>query len=417
MSIIPIFNNQKVPIQLAGTEIRLPAKQWTNVPFHIAIQFTKDPGLILDYKAAEQYAVDWRDGKRHIAIASPFNPYDGYGLVGIHAVKGLEDRGLSMHISSTNSVVRHKHHLSTNYPWVDIIARKRTLLPKWGLSHFQPPDFDKVTSVRRIGWTMFESTRIPKNWLPYFDLIERLIVPSHGQIPIFRDSGVKVPIHVVPDGVDFDAFCEVERPERDTFTFITWGRLSSRKCPIETVECFIKAFPKEDDVRLILKTREHDLGGGKIVPDFSDPRVTVIDANWSLPRLVQFVHDADCGIFLSHGEGFYQPPIQAMATCLPVIMISHSGCTDSANIKYNYPIGLDPKQPFVPSPMAAEYKESDKLSWWQPDYEQAVEMMRYVYQHRKQAQRKGQKAAQWVRKKFSIDVMCDKLASLLLKLD
>lgn len=409
------MNRTNVGIQLAGTTIILPPKKWVDVPYHIAIQFKKDSNLLLDFKAAEKYAIDWRDGKRHIAIASPFNPYDGYGLVGIHAIRGLEERGFSVHIS--NSIAKYRGVLSNRYPWVDSIARKRPLLPKWGLAHFQPSQFGAPICVRRIGWTMFESTRLPKNWLPYFDLIEHLITPSHGQVPIFRNSGVTVPIHVVPDGIDFSAFTDVERQEKDTFTFITWGRLSSRKCPIDTIECFIKAFPTQKNVRLILKTREHDLGGGKVVPHFNDERITIIDENWDLPRLVQFVHEADCGIFLSHGEGFYQPPVQAMATGLPVIVSNHSGCADFANEKYNYPIGLDPITPYVPSPMAQEYKENDKLEWWEPDYNQAIAAMRNVYYNRTEAMKKAKKAAPWVRKRFSIDVMSDKLAALLMKLD
>ena len=413
LSTVPVYNNGKVPIKLASTDIVLPSKQWVDVPFRIALAHRKNPEITTAWKEAHKRAIDWEGSNRHIAIVTPYNPFDGYGLGGCHTIAGLDGNGFTLHMN--NPVTHFKDVLAEKYPKVLEVAARPDVLTLWGIAHLQPKYFGDVWAVNRIGWTMFEARTIPKAWVSYCDLVEMLIVPSSSQIAIFRDSGVNLPIKVIHEGIDFNAYAYVERPIRDTFTIVTWGRLSSRKCPIELVECFWRAFPsqKYPDARLVLKTRDECLGAGKGIPRFNDPRITVIDENWDLKRLVELVHQADCGVFLSHGEGFYQPPVQAMATGLPVIVVDHSGSADFAHSKYNYPIGLDPKNPYSPSPLGQAYGEQDQLEWWEPDYDQVVETLQYVYHHREEAQKKGVRASKWVRQRFSIQSMIDKLASLL----
>jgi glycosyltransferase involved in cell wall biosynthesis len=420
LKLVPTCTSLKTGVKIAGTDITIPKGKWVDIPLHIALRHKQDPTLVMDWRSADEHAIDWDGSSRHISIASPFNPYDGYGLVGIHSVLGLEEKGFRLHISNAGGIVRSREALRRNYPKVVEVLDREITLTKWGLCHIQPKEFGSVLSTRRIAWTMWEATRLPKGWNDYFKLVERVIVPSKGQVEIFRNSGIWLPIDVIPDGIDFDAFVPIERPERKVFTFITWGRLTSRKCPQELAWCFQRAFPKIEypDVRLIFKTRQGQMGGGLIPPPkFKDSRIKVINEEWDLPRLVQFCHEADCAVFLSRGEGFGQPAVQAMATGLPVILSDHSGQSDFSNSRYNYPIGLDAKKPYVSSSLGASYGENDSLEWWNPDFEQTIDVMKEVYRDRDKAKNKGAKSAQWVRKQFSIGIMVDKLAKLLRGLD
>jgi glycosyltransferase involved in cell wall biosynthesis len=417
--LVPVLNTMKVVTGIAGTDIRIPPGQWVEVPLADALRYKRDSGLVIAWNVLADRAVDWQDGVRHISIISPFNPFDGYGLVGLHAVTGLEERGFRLHISN-NGFRLHRDVIAKQYPKVDEVLRRDTEVTRWGLCHIQPKEFDRVTASKRIAWTMWEATRLPKNWVEYFGLVERLIVPTKGQVEIFRKSGIDCPIDVIPDGIDFDAFTYLDRPERETFTFISWGYLSQRKCPWQVVDCFKKAFPanKYPNLRLVFKTRDKLFGARLgVIPTFDDERISVISEHWDLSRLVQFCHEADAAIFLSHGEGFGQPAVQAMATGLPVILSNHSGQSDFARWKYNYPVDLNPHTPYVHSPLGAEYGEPDSLEWWENDYDQVVELMREVYHNQRDAKVKGKRASGWVRKNFSISMMVDKLATLLKGLD
>jgi glycosyltransferase involved in cell wall biosynthesis len=407
MQTVSVLNNTKAIKHLTGTGIYLPSKQWTSIPYQLAVKYQRDPGIVVDWLSLDN-ALDWEGSARHINLATPFDPHEGYGLMGNYILRALESKGIVTHIS--NDVAWQRDESRRDVFLQNILNRNKTVT-RWGITHAWAPDFGDACASHRIGWSMWESTRLPHKWELFLELVERMIVPSKGQIQVFRNSGFKGPIDVIPDAVDFDAFTYLERPERDPFTFITWGRLSSRKCPMDLIECFMKAFP-EDDVRLILKTREHMLGGGQIIPTIKDSRITVIDEEWSLSQVVDLCYKADAAVFLSHGEGFGQPAVQAMATGLPVILSNHSGQSDFCNEKYNYPVRTAGT---VPGSMGTGH--GDKLDWWESDYEHAMKRMREVYENRAKAREKGRKASVYVRKQFSLDALAERLAKLVWSLE
>jgi glycosyltransferase involved in cell wall biosynthesis len=417
--LVPVRNNHRVEHILCGTGITLPPGQWTGVPAEVAFRFSKDPYLTFDWDTLKEQAIDWEGDKRHITVVTPINPSEGYGLGGCTIIRALDMAGVIPHLDRSNSPFRDV--VSKKYPAVAAAIDREQPVTRWGIGHTWPPDFGVVNTAHRIGWSMWEATTLPRSWLPHLSLIDRLIVPTKGQVEVFRPD-FKGPIDVIPYGIEFENWTAIDRPERDTFTFVLWGRLSARKCPIELVECFWKAFGGDrdpnhvKDVRLILKTRQGDLGTGQIRYRINDPRITVIDAEWDVSQMVQLAHDADCGVFLSHGEGFGLPAVQAMATGLPVILSDHSGQSEFANSRYNYPVGLDPHTPYTLSPLG-KGTGGENLDWWEPDYQQAVETMRHVYHNREEAKKKGAKAASWVRKKFSLEKMSEKLGEYIKRLD
>lgn len=412
--LVPVRNNRNTEHILCGENITLPSKTWVEIPVEAAFRFKNDPGLTFDWSVLNKQAIDKEGDTRHIAIVTPVNPNEGYGLGGLMAITAMQMRGIKVHLEKKNPPNRDQ--IKKHYPDVYDLIDKPSVITKWGFAHTWPPDFGLLNAAHRIGWTMWEAVRLPRNWLPNLELVERLIVPTEGQVEIFRKNFAG-PIDVIPYGIDFRHWTQCNRPDRDTFTFLCWGRLTARKCPIDLIECFWRAFPNNKDVRLVLKTREGDLGSGRIKFKINDPfnRITVIDENWTVEQMVKLAHDADCGVFLSHGEGFGLPAVQAMATGLPVILSNHSGQSDFANKRYNYPVGLDPKTPFEPSPLG--FGAYDQIDWWLSDYEQTIDLMKQVYEKRKDAKKKGAKAAVWVREKFSMENMADKLAEYIKALD
>lgn len=396
--------------------VRLNPGDSTDLPPEFAIKLATVEDFEVNWSSDD---VRWKDksGKvTHINYLSPFEPYDGYGIIGCYTAMNFEKWGI--HVSIPNPVFPSvRAQLGNTYPKVlSLIDRPDRYPTRWGISHTIPPDIDLMPTPYRILHTMWEATLIPDMWQKYVERSDALILPSEGQVPIFRNSGYAGPIYTVIDGIDMDAYSYYERPNRDTFTFFTWGKMTSRKCPWELLSCFSNAFPKESDVRLIIKTREGHFGMGKTapIPEIRDPRIRIINQNWPLHRLVEECHNVDCGIFLSRGEGFYNPPIQATATGLPCITPNHSGCS-WATSKHFYPVGLDTQTPFVESTLGMRGGRS--LEWWNMSKDETIETMRYVYNHRSEAKMKGKRAAAYVRKTFSIDEMMRQLTNVLQKLD
>lgn len=408
---VRVRNTSGAPVLLTGhTEIR-PGETIT-IPYNIAMRYVRTPALEFDFSNG---TLPYRDGGavKWLTFSTPLHPSGGYGLIGINAIRGLSQQGVN--VSLCHPVPQWiRAEIQQQCPDVmPVVTRKERFVSSVGLTHSVPVEFSALPSPRKIGWTMWEATHLPRSWIDLCKLCERIIVPSTGQIPIFEEAGV--PISVVPDGMGVEQFTQAERGiDPGVFTFISWSRMSSRKCPVETVDCFQRAFPTERNVRLVMKTISGQFGVGKFgIPEFRDDRITVIDENWKQSQIVDFCHKAHCAVFLSHGEGFYNPPTQAMATGLPVILPNHSGCVDQCNEAYNYPIGLDPRTPYERSPLGGAFGNNDVLDWWVMDYAQVIETMRHVYHNREEAFAKGRAAAQWVRTQFSVERMTTGLLDVL----
>jgi glycosyltransferase involved in cell wall biosynthesis len=371
-------------------------------------------------KDIHNYKIEWedvkhREGKKlYLSALVPIIPHEGYGIFSMTSVLELEKRGVSVQL--LNDVdVRSQGILAETFHGIVELLHRDKVPTRWSVTWGYPFYLEKMPTPNRVLSTMFECTQIPDDWDKHMPLADQLIVPAPSQVDIFRNSGYDRPIHIVPIGVDVSSYQYVERPPRDTFTFVSWARMSSRKMPHELLQCFWKAFPGVKDVRLVMKTRNHDFGLGSIgIPKHNDSRITIIDEEWPTSKLVDLAHQADCGVFLSHGEGWFMPPLQAMATGLPVIAPSHSGCSGWADPKYTYIVGLDPKRPTGDAPLGT--RGGKPLQWWNPSLDETVAWMRHVYENRDEAAAKGKASAEYVRKKFNEKVMVDELVKVLGKL-
>lgn len=416
-STVRVTNTTAGPYVLSG-HCAVPAGETVEVPYTVAMRFQKARGLQWDFSAGELPFKT--DGKlSHLTFMSNLMPTGGYGIVGLQAMRGLIERGVDVSVSADlPSWLRSE--ITQHYPdLVPRIWRPDPFVSRVGLSHTVPSEFHLHPSPTVVGWTMWERTRLPRPWVDLCKRCARIIVPAKGQIPIFEETGV--PISVVPDapGVEHFPFKSDRDPSPETFTWITWGRLSSRKCPVETLQVFSAAFPAAQfpNVRMVFKTQNQHFGGGVVgIPEIRDPRVTVVDEDWPRARLVEMCHSAQAAIFLSRGEGCGNPSLQAMATGLPVVLSDHSGLSDQCRTDFNYPVPLDPRSPFVPAPPLRGEDPKDPsiaLEWWQSDFDAAVEQMRNVYQNYGAALKKARKASTWVKKNFSTERMVDGLIAVL----
>jgi glycosyltransferase involved in cell wall biosynthesis len=353
------------------------------------------------------------DGKpRWLGYFGPVDSRFGYGGGGISILRALTRLGVQARVTPY-----YNHGYETAYG-TDLPADAAAHLqyrhfPQWTLAHCLPDDLPRLKSPRTVSWTMWEMDRIPdgtRKEVPFGDwarLInehsQRLVVPCRHNAEVFANCGVQVPITVIPYGLDTDIWPYIERPERETFTVVQYGDLTDRKGPFEAVVAFQRAFPTEQNVRLILKSQHGHFGkatGGP--PIIRDPRITLIDATWTRPQLVNFLGAADAFIWLSRGEGFGLPPLQAALTGLPVVMTTHSGMAEYYKPQYFYGVQSTGTSP---APLYGK--------WQEPDVDHAARHLRYIYEHRGQALKKGRRAASHIRKAFSLAAFANRLGAFL----
>lgn len=285
-----------------------------------------------------------------------------------------------------------------------------------GIAYGYPNAFSSLVFNKvKIGFTMFETTKVPSgvntwagptgNWLDMLKDLNLLLTPSTFCRDIFVRNGCKVPIKVIPLGIDPKAYSYIDRPKRKTFTFLMLGTLTIRKNPGYVISAFLNLFKNNENVRLILKTQDGTLGS----ITFPYKNLIIIDRRSTPEELNQYLYDTDCFIFPSRGEGFGLPPLEAMATGLPVILSANTGMMDFCDERYNYPIKKIVPQPAQRFPKVWGYVGN----WFDPDPKEIQSLMKYVYEHQDEAREKGRLAAEWVKNNWTYQNTAKKIVNVL----
>ena len=228
----------------------------------------------------------------------------------------------------------------------------------------------------RIIFTMWESTRIYDIFIEIANQQKALIVPSQWNKSNFEYQGVTVPIYVVPLFVD-DYFNYSEPKDKDYFVFGT-ANGDERKRIEDVCKCFIKAFPKQKNVKLNVKVSRLDDTQCK----FTDSRINFIKKDYSLESLKEWYCCNDVFVSCVAAEGWGLMQHESMACGRPVIAANYAGLSEFMT-KYNsFPVDFSE----VPS---KGYWKNPGGKWSKYDEEHMIETMRYCYNNPDKVKLKG----------------------------
>lgn len=415
-------------LQVHGTHDLKPG-EWTPVPYELAARLAKMPEYRVDDAALLGDYKFLTDGGRHIGWSSPFHYCDGYGSIAQDITYTFLQMGVNLSIHPRDYTPEHERFGGLPLDrWEREAFVPRSIVEAlrheqedvfYGFNMTWPLDIYKHPFVRGIGFTMFETTAPPRAWADTMNKCRRIVVPCKQNKEAFGNIGVTAPIHVVPLGVDPERWTYVDRDPDNPFgfTFLMAGGITHRKNPRAAARAFVDAFPRERDVRLVIKTRGSQTALGfrewcAGLPD--DARIEVKCEESKPSEMVAYMQMADCFVFPSRGEGFGLPPMQAMATGCPTILSDNSGMSEYANPRYCWPISCQEVK--VPHQSQGGFPEEwgDVGNWWEPSHEALVEAMREVYRNREKAYAKGRKAAKWIRERWTVELTCRDLLDVVM---
>jgi len=195
--------------------------------------------------------------------------------------------------------------------------------------------FYKVQSNSKIkiAYSMFESTRIPDEWVKILnEKFDAVVVPDKFFIEVYKNSGVNIPIFELPLIVDledlFDETISDKSKKKIPFIFGDTCVMEFSKNYMKLLEGFSKAFGNNQKIKLKINSKFFN---NEILNQFQNKvkqynltNVELTTKKLSRKEYIQFMKSLNCFVSLSMGEGFALPPREALALGIPVILSNNS---------------------------------------------------------------------------------------------
>ncbi len=197
-------------------------------------------------------------------------------------------------------------------------------------------------SILKFAYCVTERTLVPTPWVEKLNThFDALLVADEWLIDVYKNSGVTLPIFVLPEVLDLKSFLAKPTKTRRNkpFVFGFSGGFWPRKNHELLLRAFIEEFGDNPDVTLRLHGR-FEGGFEKFQETFNKiktPNVTLEHKAFSRAEYENFITSLDCYATVSKGEGFSIIPREAMAAGIPCIVsdntaqttICKSGCVYS----------------------------------------------------------------------------------------
>jgi glycosyltransferase involved in cell wall biosynthesis len=263
-----------------------------------------------------------------------------------------------------------------------------------------PHQIDHHIRLVDVNYTMFEATRIPAHWVKRGRRCDMTVLPTESSRMAWLDSGVPAnrvclcPLGIDPTRFDgsaqpLDLLWQKPKPIREhRMRFLNVSELGPRKNLVGLLRAWLLATTAEDDAVLILKLGVYAPGRREL---FCRQLVTVErQAGKALREAapIHFVYDVYSddempGLFaaathyisLSHGEGWDQAMMEAVASGLVPVAPAHSAYLAylDASIAHLIPSREGPVALDVDDDLRALF---DGASWWEPDVDEAAAIIR-----------------------------------------
>ena len=169
------------------------------------------------------------------------------------------------------------------------------------------------------GWVYsgWDATPYPTSWVTQLNQQKGFLTWSEWSAHIARESGVTVPIHVLPIPYDPPAVSPPPRLAGTVFGMVS--QFVPRKMLMEAIEWFWQTFTENDDVALIVKGFPSPVQTDPMIwrdlhfrkRSYRIPPTYVWTGAWTPQEMAAFYTGLDVLIHPSRGEGYGMPHLEA----------------------------------------------------------------------------------------------------------
>lgn len=262
--------------------------------------------------------------------------YTGYGYAGLNILTALQK--LSNNIGLTPIGQPHIDTEEDNL-MIQTCANQTHLIPYDSPALKIWHQFDLLTrpgSGTYFAFPFFEVDTLNQKEKHHLNFVDHLVVSSDWAKDILSKNGINKPVSVVPLGVDTNIFSSKLDNANKTpnYIFISIGKWEKRKAHDTLIECFNKAFQPRDNVELWLITHNPFLSPqeeaewiGLIDKSPLKNKIRVFPRLQTHQQLAEVISYANCGVYISRGEGWNLELLETMSMGKPVIATDYSAHT------------------------------------------------------------------------------------------
>ena len=269
-----------------------------------------------------------------INLQTPINSL-GYGIAGLNILKSLQE---SLEVSL----------FTIGQPQITDEYDHNAVLKAVELSKFYNPQApcikiwhqnqmaERIGSGKFIGFPIFELDAFSDLEKHHLSSCDHLFVCSEWAKNVCLDNlhFDEHKVHVVPLGVDGSIFKPLAATQTDKTIFFNCGKWEIRKGHDVLVECFNRAFTKNDNVELWMMCDNPFIGDQneewkKLYLNSSlGEKIRIIPRQHSHHDVARLMNMADCGVFPARAEGWNLELLEMMSCGKHVIATNYSAHTE-----------------------------------------------------------------------------------------
>lgn len=342
------------------------------------------------------------------------------------------NREIVLRIKNSIKVKLKKHAHDAPYYIEESKSRTLDVLKSTRISddapfvRFLQPNIEVDEHRYRICWQMMETQRIHSEILNRLnDYYDETWIPTQWYADLYREQGVKIPIHVMPLGVNTHTFQPVPNQKMPQCAVISdtdfgtkevpWGfvyldifQFTFRKGIDVLLPAFEEAFEKDKEVCLVLGTTTHLHGIDDLIKMVrricKKSRVYLLSGDFTETDLARFYNASDAYVCTSRGEGWNLPMQEAGACGKPVIVPRNTSHIDLVTEDTGY--FFDPEGMEI-NPAAALitgwYDQMPFSRFGRKSHEQLVDRLKHVREYYSEASQTGKRFMERIRREFTWD--------------